>query len=120
MTARTPAPPTEAQRAIRREGRESLQRGFVEQLRRQFGLDRPLYEQLWIYLKGVLTLDLGMSHRQQRTVAAHLQLVEPRGVADQPGARGRRRVAAGGGRGRRAAALAGGLPRPSRRARGGA
>ena len=41
---------------------------FVEQLRRQFGLDRPLHEQLWIYLRGVLTLDLGMSHRQQRAV----------------------------------------------------
>ena len=41
---------------------------FVEQLRQQFGLDRPLLEQLWIYVRGVLTLDLGISHRQQRTV----------------------------------------------------
>ncbi len=43
---------------------------FVEQLRHQFGLDQPLYVQLWLYLKGILTLDLGMSHRQQRTVAS--------------------------------------------------
>ena len=43
---------------------------FIEQLRRQFGLDQPLHVQLWIYLKGVLQLDLGMSHRQQRTVAS--------------------------------------------------
>ncbi len=41
---------------------------FVEQLRQQFGLDRSLPEQLWIYLRGVLTGDLGISHRQQRTV----------------------------------------------------
>lgn len=42
---------------------------FMEQLRQQFGLDRPLHEQLWIYLKGVLSLDLGFSHRQQQPVA---------------------------------------------------
>ena len=42
---------------------------FLEQLRQQFGLDKPLYVQLWIYLKGVLTLDLGFSHRQQQPVA---------------------------------------------------
>ena len=42
---------------------------FVAQLREQFGLDRPLPEQLWIYMRGVLSGDLGMSHRQQRTVA---------------------------------------------------
>ena len=43
---------------------------FLEQLRAQFGLDQPLYVQLWMYLKGVLTLDLGFSHRQQASVAA--------------------------------------------------
>jgi peptide/nickel transport system permease protein len=42
---------------------------FMEQLRAQFGLDRPLHEQLWIYLKGVLSFDLGFSHRQQQPVA---------------------------------------------------
>ena len=42
---------------------------FVQQLREQFGLDRPLHEQLWIYMRGVLTLDLGVSHRQGRGVA---------------------------------------------------
>jgi peptide/nickel transport system permease protein len=42
---------------------------FMEQLRAQFGLDRPLYEQLWIYLRGVLSFDLGFSHRQQQPVA---------------------------------------------------
>lgn len=42
---------------------------FVQQLRAQFGLDRPLPEQLRLYVSGVLRGDLGVSHRQQRTVA---------------------------------------------------
>jgi peptide/nickel transport system permease protein len=41
---------------------------FLRQLREQFGLDRPLYEQLWIYLTDILTLDLGFSYRQGRPV----------------------------------------------------
>ena len=43
---------------------------FVAQLRAQFGLDRPMLEQLWIYVSGIATGDLGISHRQQRTVAS--------------------------------------------------
>ena len=42
---------------------------FLEQLRRQFGLDQPFHIQLWVYVKSVLTLDLGFSHRQQMPVA---------------------------------------------------
>jgi peptide/nickel transport system permease protein len=42
---------------------------FLQQLRERFGLDRPFAEQLWIYLKGYLTLDLGYSYRQQQPVA---------------------------------------------------
>lgn len=42
---------------------------FLEQLRRQFGLDQPFHVQLWVYLKSVLSLDLGFSHRQQAPVA---------------------------------------------------
>jgi peptide/nickel transport system permease protein len=42
---------------------------FVEQLRHQFGLDKPLPEQLWIYVSSVARGDLGFSHRQQRPVA---------------------------------------------------
>ncbi len=41
---------------------------FVEQLRHEFGLDKPLLTQLWIYVSSVATGDLGISHRQQRTV----------------------------------------------------
>jgi peptide/nickel transport system permease protein len=42
---------------------------FIAQLRSQFGLDRSLPEQMAIYMKGVATLDLGFSYRQQMPVA---------------------------------------------------
>ncbi|MEO9338424.1 ABC transporter permease [Mesorhizobium sp. SB112] len=38
---------------------------FLENLRTQFGLDRPVPVQLWNYLSGVLTGDLGFSYRNQ-------------------------------------------------------
>jgi peptide/nickel transport system permease protein len=42
---------------------------YVEQLRQQFGLDKPLPEQLFIYVSRVVQLDLGRSHRLQRKVS---------------------------------------------------
>jgi peptide/nickel transport system permease protein len=42
---------------------------FLQQLRVQFGLDQPLHVQLWLYVKGIITLDLGFSHRQQQPVS---------------------------------------------------
>jgi peptide/nickel transport system permease protein len=42
---------------------------FVKQLREKFGLDKPLPEQLFIYVKGVTTFDLGFSFRQQAPVS---------------------------------------------------
>ena len=41
---------------------------FIAQLRHQFGLDQPLSTQLWLYVRGVASLDLGFSHRQQQPV----------------------------------------------------
>ena len=41
---------------------------LLEQLRARFGLDQPFLTQLWIYLKGYLTFDLGFSYRQQQSV----------------------------------------------------
>ncbi|PWC77079.1 ABC transporter permease [Azospirillum sp. TSH64] len=41
---------------------------FVTQLREQFGLDRPIYEQLGTYIGKVVQGDLGFSYRQQRPV----------------------------------------------------
>lgn len=48
---------------------------FLQQLRERFGLDQPLYVQLFIYLKSVLQFDLGYSYRQQLPV---LQLIGER------------------------------------------
>jgi peptide/nickel transport system permease protein len=42
---------------------------FVAQLREKFGLDKPLPVQLYVYVKGILGLDLGFSFRQQMPVA---------------------------------------------------
>lgn len=42
---------------------------YVEQLRREFGLDRPLHERFFIFTRKVLVLDLGRSPTQQTTVA---------------------------------------------------
>src|SRR5690606_1234824 len=41
---------------------------FLEQLRVQFGLDRPLLVQLGHYLGHILQFDLGFSYRQQQPV----------------------------------------------------
>jgi peptide/nickel transport system permease protein len=41
---------------------------LLAQLRERFGLDKPLLTQLWIYLKGYASLDLGFSYRQQQPV----------------------------------------------------
>ncbi|MBN9451984.1 MAG: ABC transporter permease [Bosea sp.] len=41
---------------------------YIAQLRAQFGLDQPLYQQLFTYLKGAVTGDLGFSYRNQLPV----------------------------------------------------
>src|SRR5260370_29577473 len=42
---------------------------FVTQLREKFGLDKPLPEQLFLYVKGILSFDLGFSFAQPPPVA---------------------------------------------------
>jgi peptide/nickel transport system permease protein len=42
---------------------------YLADLRREFGLDRPLPEQLFIYVRNVATFDLGFSHRQKERVS---------------------------------------------------
>lgn len=42
---------------------------FIAQLRAQFGLDQPVYVQLWSYLQNILSGDLGYSYRNQVPVA---------------------------------------------------
>lgn len=43
---------------------------FLARVRADYGLDQPLQRQLATYLGKVVTLDLGWSHRQQRSVAS--------------------------------------------------
>jgi peptide/nickel transport system permease protein len=43
---------------------------FLQRVRADYGLDQPLPTQLATYLGKIVTLDLGFSHRQQRTVAS--------------------------------------------------
>src|SRR6195952_5096916 len=42
---------------------------YVAQLREKFGLNKPLPEQLFLYVKGIAGLDLGFSFRQQTPVS---------------------------------------------------
>lgn len=42
---------------------------YMEQLRKKFGLDQPLYIQLLYYIKNVLAFDLGFSFRHNMPVA---------------------------------------------------
>ena len=42
---------------------------FIAAIRRDYGLDRPLHEQMFTYLRRLAVLDLGMSYRTQRPVA---------------------------------------------------
>ncbi|WPB55649.1 ABC transporter permease [Xylophilus sp. GOD-11R] len=41
---------------------------YVDQLRHEFGLDKPVWMQLLIYLRGVMHLDLGFSYRERLPV----------------------------------------------------
>ncbi|WP_377845408.1 ABC transporter permease [Bosea sp. UC22_33] len=50
---------------------------FVAELRRSFGLDRPLWQQFFIYLGKLLTFDLGVSHVQQRPVLSLIAELAP-------------------------------------------
>src|SRR5436309_12219823 len=42
---------------------------FLAQLRDKFGLDKPMPVQLFLYVKGILSFDLGFSFRQQMPVS---------------------------------------------------
>ncbi len=41
---------------------------YLAQLRSQFGLDQPMWLQLWMYIKGILQFDLGFSYRNNLPV----------------------------------------------------
>lgn len=43
---------------------------YMEQIRRQFGLDQPLYIQFFSYMKNIVVFDLGYSFRHNREVSS--------------------------------------------------
>src|SRR5437867_10724614 len=45
----------------------------VRAFRQQYGLDKPVPEQYWIYMTGLLRGDLGLSIRTRRPVAQDLR-----------------------------------------------
>lgn len=49
-------------------GSEYVSPEFVQRLRHEYGLDRPLWEQYLAYLSKLLTLDLGYSYRYREPV----------------------------------------------------
>ena len=56
---------------------DSASRDQIETLRRQLGLDRPLYAQYFVWAGGVLTGDFGKSHRSQQPVIDELKNAIP-------------------------------------------
>jgi peptide/nickel transport system permease protein len=42
---------------------------FIAQLREEFRLDEPLHVQLYVYMSGIVQLDLGFSYRQKQNVS---------------------------------------------------
>jgi peptide/nickel transport system permease protein len=60
--------------AALRAGRQATP-ALIEQIRHSLGLDKPLYEQYWVYMKGlVLHFDLGYSY--QNNVSVRSQIFE--------------------------------------------
>ena len=58
--------------AALRAGRQATPQ-LIEQIRHALGLDKPLYEQYWIYLKGlVLHFDLGYSYQNNVSVSSQI------------------------------------------------
>src|SRR5919199_1754304 len=42
-------------------------------IKRQYGLDKPFYEQYWAYLKNVSSFDFGVSIASRRTVSSEIK-----------------------------------------------
>jgi len=58
--------------AALRAGRQATP-ALIEQIRHSLGLDKPIYDQFWIYLKGlVLHFDLGYSYQNSVSVSSQI------------------------------------------------
>lgn len=49
-------------------GNQQLANEIIEKTRQQFGLDRPIHEQYWLWVTKIATLDFGRSYRDNRPV----------------------------------------------------
>ncbi len=47
---------------------EAITKEIVEETKRLYGLDKPIYERYWIWLKQIATLDFGRSYKDHRPV----------------------------------------------------
>ena len=49
-------------------GEQQLAQAIIEKTRKEFGLDRPIHIQYWLWLKKIATLDFGRSYKDNRPV----------------------------------------------------
>lgn len=49
-------------------GNQQLANEIIEKTRQQFGLDKPIHVQYWLWLKSIATLDFGRSYKDNRPV----------------------------------------------------
>lgn len=47
---------------------EAITQQIVEETKKLYGLDKPIYERYWIWLKQIVTLDFGRSYKDHRPV----------------------------------------------------
>jgi peptide/nickel transport system permease protein len=47
---------------------EAITQQIVEETKKLYGLDKPIYERYWIWLKQIVTLDFGNSYKDHRPV----------------------------------------------------
>ncbi|MBI4228542.1 MAG: ABC transporter permease, partial [Deltaproteobacteria bacterium] len=47
---------------------ESITKDIIEQTKKLYGLDKPIYVRYWIWLKQIATLNFGRSYKDHRPV----------------------------------------------------
>ncbi|MBI4464767.1 MAG: ABC transporter permease, partial [Acidobacteria bacterium] len=52
---------------------QQLANEIIEKTRQEFGLDRPMYEQYWLWLTKIATLDFGRSYKDNRPVIQRIR-----------------------------------------------
>ncbi len=52
---------------------EQLAQAIIEKTRKEFGLDKPIHVQYWLWLKKIATLDFGRSYKDNRPVIERIK-----------------------------------------------